>query len=220
MFESIILYVEQILFVYGPLGIFLASIIEEVIAPIPSTMVIMGSSFLMLKGASLSPDSFLNLFLNIVLPASLGVTLGSLFVYAIAYFAGKPFLQRWGKYLGVSWQDIEKAEDKFKDSRSDEIALFIVRALPIIPSVAINAFCGFIRYDIKKYLIITFLGTLVRAFILGVIGWQFGSLYMKAAAEISYLEEISVIMIVIIFASYIVYKKKFSKGNQEDKRLE
>lgn len=219
MLESVILYIEQILFVYGPLGIFLASIIEEVIAPIPSTMVIMGSSFLMLKGASFSTDSFLNLFLNIVIPASFGVTLGSLFVYAIAYFAGKPFLQRWGKYLGVSWQDIEKAEDKFKDKHSDEIILFVVRAVPIIPSVAINAFCGFIRFDLKKYLIITFLGTIVRAFILGVIGWQFGSLYMKAAAEISYLEEISVIVILITFVSYIIYKKKFSKSNQEDKDL-
>ena len=53
---------------------------------------------------------FLKLFIYIVLPAALGVTVGSLFVYAIAYFAGKPFLERWGKYLGISWEDLEKTE--------------------------------------------------------------------------------------------------------------
>ncbi|MBZ2166763.1 hypothetical protein [Methanobacterium spitsbergense] len=124
MFAEVILYLENILIVYGPLGVFIASIIEEIIAPIPSTLVIMGTSFIVLKGVSISPDAFLKLFINIVLPASLGVTIGSLFIYTIAYFAGKPFLERWGKYLGVSWEDIEKAEKKFENSHSDEIILF------------------------------------------------------------------------------------------------
>jgi len=211
MFAEIILYLENILFVYGPLGVFIASIIEEVIAPIPSTLVIMGTSFIVLKGAVISIDAFLKLFLNIVLPASLGVTIGSLFVYGIAYFAGKPFLERWGKYLGVSWEDIEKTEKKFQKSRSDELVLFLVRAVPIIPSVAISALCGFIRFDLKKYLVITFFGTLVRAFILGFIGWQFGSMYQTLADEISYLEEVSVILILISAVLYFIYKKKLKK---------
>ena len=196
---------------YGPLGVFLGSIVEEIIAPIPSTLVIMGTSFIMFKGAAISPESFFKLFINIVLPASLGVTIGSLFIYAITYFAGKPFLERWGKYLGVSWGDIEKAEERFEKSRSDEILLFLVRAFPVIPSVAISAFCGFIRFDLKKYIIITFLGTLVRAFILGFIGWQFGSMYQTVADEISYLEEISLVMVIIAVAAYALYKKKFKK---------
>jgi membrane protein DedA with SNARE-associated domain len=210
LFAEVILYLENILIVYGPLGVFIASIIEEIIAPVPSTLVIMGTSFIVLKGVSISPESFFNLFINIALPASLGVTIGSLFVYAITYFAGKPFLERWGKYLGVSWEDIEKADKRFEKSHSDEIILFLVRAVPIIPSVAISAFCGFIRFDLKKYLIITFFGTLVRGFILGFIGWQFGSLYLTAADEISYLEEISLALIIIAFIIYIIYKKKFN----------
>lgn len=152
LIAEVILYLENILMVYGPLGIFIASIIEEIIAPIPSTLVIMGTSFIILKGATFSPDTLLKLFLNIVLPASMGVTIDSLFVYAIAYFLGKPFLLRWGKYLGVSWDEIEKAEDEFEKSSSDAIILFIVRAVPIVPSVAISAFCGFVRFDLRKYL--------------------------------------------------------------------
>lgn len=212
MLNEIILYLQNLLLAYGPLGVFLASMVEEIIAPIPSTLVIMGTSFVILKGSTISLDAFLKLFINIVLPASLGVALGSLLVYGIGYFAGKPFLKRWGRYLGVSWDDIEKAEEKFQNSSSDDILLFTVRAIPIIPSVAISAFCGVIRFDVKKYLIITFLGTLVRASILGFIGWQFGSLYQSAAEKISYLEEISLITIIIIITAYIIYKKKYSNS--------
>jgi membrane protein DedA with SNARE-associated domain len=217
LFAELILYLESILLAYGPLGVFIGSIIEEIIAPIPSTLIIMGTSFIMLKGAAISPESFFNLFINIALPASLGVTIGSLFIYAITYFAGKPFLERWGKYLGVSWVDVEKAEEKFEKSRSDEILLFIVRAVPVIPSVAISAFCGFIRFDLKKYILITFLGTMVRAFILGFVGWQFGSMYQAAADEISYLEEIGLAVVFIAIVVYIIYKKKF-KRNKDVKR--
>jgi membrane protein DedA with SNARE-associated domain len=79
--------------------------------------------------------------------------------------------------------------------------------VPIIPSVAISAFCGFIRFDLKKYLVITFFGTLVRAFILGFIGWQFGSMYQTLADEISYLEEVSVILILISAVLYFITKR-------------
>lgn len=197
--------------VYGPLGIFIASIVEEIIAPIPSTLVIMSTSFLMFKGTVISADSIFKLFTSIVIPASAGVTIGSLLVYSIGYFLGKPFLERWGKFLGVSWADIEKAQDKFKSSSSDDLLLFILRAIPIVPSVAISVFCGFIRFDLKNYLIITFLGTLIRAFILGFIGWQFGSMYQTAAAEISYLEEIGLAVIIFVVAVYLIYQKKFKK---------
>jgi membrane protein DedA with SNARE-associated domain len=207
LFEELILYLESILLAFGPLGVFLGSIIEEIIAPIPSTLVIMGTSFIILKGAVISPETVYSLFINVVLPASVGVTLGSLFIYSLAYYLGKELIDRWGKYLGVSWENIEKAQDKFEESSSDEIILFVVRALPVVPSVAINVFSGFVRYNLKKFVIITFLGTLVRAFILGVLGWQFGSFYQTIATEISYLEEISVAVIVIGLIIYFLWGK-------------
>ena len=212
LFTDFILNLESILITYGPLGVFLGSIIEEIITPIPSTLIIMGTSFIILKGVAISPDSILSLFINIVLPASFGVTVGSLLVYGITYFAGKPFLERWGKYLGFSWDDIQKTEERFQKSCSDIILLFTLRALPVLPSVAISAFCGFIRYDLRKYLIITFLGTIIRAFILGFIGWQFGSIYQTAANELAYIEEISISVVIIAIVAYVIYLKKFKKN--------
>lgn len=206
MFEGLVVSLEQIMALYGAWGILIGSILEEIVAPIPSTLVVMGSSFLIMKGSAISLGAFGTLFLNVVIPAAVGVTLGSLFLYSITYYAGKPVIERWGKYFGVSWSNVEGLEKRFEESRSDELILFLLRALPVVPSVIINAFCGVIRYEIKRYLSITFFGTIVRTLILGFIGWQFGNLYQDAAQQISYLEEGVLVVIVIGFILFILYK--------------
>ena len=206
MFEELITYLEGILMAYGAVGVLLGSIVEEIIAPIPSTVVIMGTSFLVLKGLAITPETLITLILLVVLPASVGVTVGSLVIYTLAYYLGKELVDRWGKYLGVSWGSLEIAQEKIEKGRTDAI-LFLVRAVPVVPSIAINVFCGFIRYDLKKFLIITFTGTLVRAFILGFLGWQFGSLYQNISTQISYLEEISLAIIIIAIIIFVFYKK-------------
>lgn len=190
----------------------MASIIEEIIAPIPSTLVIMGSSFLILKGYPIAVDSIMRLLIYVVLPASAGVTLGSLFVYAIGYFLGSPFIKRWGKYMGVSWDDIEKAEGRFSQGKSDNLILFILRAVPVVPSVAISIFCGFIRYRLRDYITFTFMGSLVRGFVLGILGWQFGMLYLEISQQISFLEELVLLVLVIALAVYL-YWRKTKKGS-------
>lgn len=208
MFEGLLVSLEQIMALYGAWGILIGSILEEIVAPIPSTLVVMGSSFLIMKGSEISLRAFGTLFLNVVIPAAVGVTMGSLFLYSITYYAGKPVIERWGKYFGLSWSKVEEIEKRFEDSRSDELILFILRALPVVPSVIINAFCGVIRYEIKRYLSITFFGTIVRTIILGFIGWQFGNLYQDAAQKISYLEEGVLVVIFIGFMVFIIHKMR------------
>lgn len=211
MLESVTSQLQAFFIDYGAIGVFLGSIIEEIIAPIPSTIIILGSSFFILEGQSIGLNSILNLIFNVSLPAALGMTIGSFFIYGLCYYIGKPFITKWGKYLTIRWEDIEKTDEKFQEQTKDELILFGVRAIPIIPSVAISAFCGIIRYDLKKYILITFLGGITRASILGFIGWQFGNVYQKIANQISFLEEIVVIIIVIAAIGYLYYNKKKSK---------
>jgi membrane protein DedA with SNARE-associated domain len=150
MFAELTLFLEEFIITYGSLGIFVGSILEEIIAPIPSTAVIMGSSFFIMDNSQISFQAFEKLFLNIALPAAAGVTIGSLFIYGVVYKLGKPFVDRWGKYLGLSWKEIEKTEEKYSKNNLMDVSIFTTRALPIVPSVVISAFCGFIKFDIKR----------------------------------------------------------------------
>ena len=207
MFAELTMFLEEFIITYGSWGIFFGSILEEIIAPIPSTAVIMGSSFFIMENSQISVQAFEKLFLYIALPAAAGVTIGSLVIYGIVYRVGKPFVDRWGKYLGLSWKEIEKTEEKYSKNNLMELSIFTTRALPIVPSIVISAFCGFIKFDIKKYITITFFGTLVRAFILGFLAWQFGSLYSQIESEFAISEEIVIIGLVIAVIGFIIYKK-------------
>ncbi|MDO8870868.1 MAG: VTT domain-containing protein [Methanobacteriaceae archaeon] len=207
MINELFLSLKSFFVSYGALGVFLGSLLEEIIAPIPSAIVVMGSSFLIMGTDPLNISSFIKLFLNVSIPASLGLTIGSLLLYGLGYYLGKPFIVKWGKYLGLSWADVEKTQKKFAESKSDDIILFTLRAIPLVPSVAISTFCGFIRFNLKDYIIITFLGSLVRASALGFIGWQFGIAYKQLAEQISNLEQIVVMGIIILVIGYLIYIK-------------
>ena len=210
MIELAIHFIENVLIPLGGWGVFMASVIEEVVAPIPSAAVITLSGFLFLKG-SFSATLLFKLIFIVALPAACGITVGSLFVYGLSFYFGKPLLEKWGKWLGLSWTDIEKIQQKFDAKKVDEIALLFLRTIPIVPSVAISAFYGLVRFNIKKYAIFTLLGTFVRAVILALVGWQVGSLYYTYAQKIASVEKIVLVFVfvlIFLFIGYRVYRAR------------
>jgi membrane protein DedA with SNARE-associated domain len=210
MIEHLILFIQTHLLPLGGLGVFIASVIEEVLAPIPSAFVIFASGFLLVDG-SVTLHSLLRLVGVVAVPAALGIVLGSFFVYGVAYYAGKPVLTRWGKWLGLSWDDVEKIQRRFAETPFDEVSLFAVRAFPFIPSVVISAFCGLIRFPVRSYALFSFLGLVVRASVLGFVGWQIGTLYSRYAKFVTLFENVIFILIgisVLMFIGWRIYKHK------------
>jgi membrane protein DedA with SNARE-associated domain len=193
MLEEIIIQLQSMISDYGAIGLLISGIVKEFI-PIPSTAIIIGTSFLLLKGQAICINSILNLLFIIVIPLAIGMTIGAIITYMLCFYIGKPFIDKWGKYISLRWEDIKKMDKKFENTRKDYIILYLLRTTPIIPSVIISAFCGIIRYDFRKYLIITFLGGLTRAIVFGFIGWQFGNLY-DISNQIPFLGEIVTLII-------------------------
>jgi membrane protein DedA with SNARE-associated domain len=205
MIQNIVSLIQETVIPLGASGLFVASLMEEVIAPIPSAIVQLTAGFLFLEG-SLSVSWFMTLVFVILIPVALGVAMGSLLVYGIAYYAGKPALIAWGKWFGLKWEDVEKVQEKFEGTTLDDWGLFIVRSVPIIPSVAVSAVCGLVRYDIKRYLLYTFLGTLVRAGTLALVGWQVGEFYIEYIEAIQRFEKIILVVLVIMVVGFVGYR--------------
>nr|WP_243687456.1 VTT domain-containing protein [Methanobacterium formicicum] len=150
MFSEIINITESFIVANVSWAVFIGCILEQIIVPIPASLIVLSSTFLLLKGTSFSLAAVGTLLLKVVLPASMGITVGSFVYYTLAYKLGEPFIKRTSKYLGVSVEDVKEVEIKFKKSRYDDIFMFLARCFPVIPSIAINLFCGVIRYDLKK----------------------------------------------------------------------
>jgi len=206
MIYTIIQILERLVVPLGGLGVFSAEVIEEVIVPIPSAVILLGSGFLFLKGP-FSIALLGTLLFTVVIPAALGLTLGSLVIYWLAYKGGKPFLDRYGKWLGVGWSDVEIVTKKFEAGTFDEWSMVLARVFPVIPSVLIAVFCGVTRMPYKKYTILTFIGAFFKALFLGLIGWQVGELYIRYADIIGHIENVTMILIIMAIIAFVIHRK-------------
>ena len=210
MIDTLVHLIENILIPLGFWGVFLASVTEEVIAPIPSAFVMLLAGFTFLHGPV--GFSFLyDLFVYVILPVSIGGVLGSLFIYYLSFYIGRPFVEKWGKWFGLSLLDVDRVSVSYQSKQKEGWALFVLRAIPVIPSVAISSFAGLIGMPLRSYITYSMLGVAVRAIVLGLIGWQVGDVYATYANVISRYESYilyGIIAALIVVGIYFVFTKK------------
>lgn len=216
MINEIFQYLQVHIIPLGAWGVFWACLIEEIITPIPSALIMMTSGFIFLKGA-FSLELLSSLIFIVVLPATLGVTLGSYVIYAIGYFGGKTAIQKWGKFFGVSWESVEHFQEKRIVRRTEVVALLLARSAPFVPSTTIAFFCGFVRQPIWLYTQITFIGVLVRSTILALMGWYAGEIYTKYANAGSYLEAVLFWIPLGAVLVFIIYRRSQIKKELKEK---
>jgi len=152
----------------------------------------------------------LKIFYTIAIPASLAATLGSLFVYGIAYFFGKVAIKKFGKFLDISWREVRKITKKFEKGYKDDLLIFGLRILPVMPLSPVSFACGVVRYDWKRFILLTLLGCIPRYLVLGFLGWKFGAEYQSIASKLSLAENIVLLAVlgVIGFLGYLFIKKR------------
>jgi membrane protein DedA with SNARE-associated domain len=143
------------------------------------------------------------IILQIVLPGAIASTLGAYIGYAIGYYGGKPLVDRWEKFLGFSWNDVEALERRFQAGQVNT-TIFFLRALPIFPLSVISAAAGLLRLPLNQFSLWTFYGTVPRCLFLAYLGWGLGETYQTIARGIDKAEGIvSGVLILSIFAAII-----------------
>lgn len=188
---------------YGPWSVFIGVIIESVIVPIPSPLIIMGAGFVLISPELTFFQALVPIILQIVLPGAIASTLGAYIGYAIGYFGGKPMVDRWENFLGFSWKDVEMLERRFQSGQVNTL-IFFLRALPIFPLSVISAAAGLLRLPIGQFSLWTFYGTVPRCLFLGYLGWGLGETYQGMAKGIDRAEGIvSAILILAIIAAIL-----------------
>lgn len=180
----------------GPLGVFAGSVLEELISFIPSALVQVSAGFFLLQGHPLGLSSFSILFLGIGVPSALGVALGSLPYYAAGRFGGEWFVRRFGRYVGVTESKLEAVRGYFKTKKTDETFFVIARMIPLIPSVLLTVTAGVLRMRLGSFIVLSIIGTFVRASILGFVGWRLGVL---AEASVSGIDSIVTAVGTVLF---------------------
>jgi membrane protein DedA with SNARE-associated domain len=181
---------------HGQLAVFIGVMVEQIIVPIPSPLIIMGAgALLILPGLSI-PQAFLQILWIIVLPGSIASTLGSYIGYTISYYGGKALVIRLRRFLEVDWEQIERLEQRFQ-GKKEAWSIFLSRAIPVFPISLISIFAGLLRIPIRPFTFYTFLGSIVRCFFLGFFGWWVGATYEKVATHLDSLETLVSVLILV-----------------------
>lgn len=190
---------------HGVLAVIFGVVIEEIIVPIPSPVVPMAAGFIIVEATTL-PQALVQIIFLVVIPASLASVVSSYFVYGIAYFGGKPVIEKYGRYLDMSWDEAKRLEDKFAGGKQHYyVALF--RAIPIVPLSLISGSAGLFRMDWKRYGLWTLIGMIPRTFFLALAGWYLKDSFMTVA---SYIDSLSTVVLLgsgAVVGAYLFYRK-------------
>ncbi len=199
MIGEITPWIMAVMKTHGALTVFIGVIIESIIVPIPSPLIIMGAGALLIEPGLSLGGAFAPIVTKIVLPGALASTLGAYFAFGIAYVGGKPIIDRMSRFLGFGWGDVELMEVRLKGKFGPMI--FFLRAAPIVPLSVISAAAGVLRLPIGGFTFWTLMGSIVRCLLLGYLGYLTRDTYETLAGNLNRIESlVSAGLVVAAFA--------------------
>ena len=198
---------------HGQLAVFVGVMIEQIIVPIPSPLIIMGAGAILILPNLSIPDAFLQILWIIVLPGAIASTLGSYIGYMISFYGGKALVLRFQRFLDMDWDEIGNLEKRFQ-GKKEALSIFLSRAIPVFPISLVSIFAGLLRIPLKPFTVYTFLGSIFRCFFLAFVGWWIGATYEKVATRLDSVETmVSIVMLITMVGilGYLYYKLRKKK---------
>ena len=212
MISEITKWIMDLMRHYGQLSVFVGVMIEQIIVPIPSPLIIMGAGAILISPGFSIPEAFVQILWIIVLPGSIASTLGSYIGYLISFYGGKALVVRLQRFLDVDWGELENLGKRFQ-GKKEALSIFLSRAIPVFPISLVSIFAGLLRIPIKPFTLYTFLGSIFRCLFLGFFGWWIGATYDKVATRLDSVETaISVLMLLGMGALFGYLYFKFRRG--------
>lgn len=203
--EEIILWLVKVIGDMGYVGILLLMAMESSLFPVPSELVVPPAGYLASQGQ-------MNIWL-VIFFSTLGSLIGALFNYALAYYLGRPWILRYGKYFLIPPEKFAKVESFFL--KHGEISTFTGRLIIVVRHL-ISLPAGLSKMDLKRFTIFTLVGSFIWVSILAYIGYIVGnnmdlvkSYYKQAAIGL-------VVIMSIVLAVYIAWQKTRVRIEAED----
>jgi membrane protein DedA with SNARE-associated domain len=205
-------WIMELMRTHGQLSVFIGVMIEQIIVPIPSPLIVMGAGAILISPGLSLPDAFLQILWIVVLPGTIASTLGSYIGYIISFYGGKALVIRFQRFLDVDWSQIENLERRFQ-GRKEAWSIFLSRAIPVFPISLVSILAGLLRVSLRPFTLYTFLGSIFRCFFLAFFGWWVGATYEKVATRLDSVETIiSVLMLIGMGVAFGYLYHKFRRS--------
>jgi membrane protein DedA with SNARE-associated domain len=170
--DIVIPFLNQLYGAVGYLGVMIAMAIESAMVPLPSELILPYAGFLVSDPTQIEPltNAPWNFWI-VVIFATIGNTLGSLIAYGIGAYGGRPFLERYGRYLLIRPHEIEIADAFF--AKHGAATVFIGRLLPIVRTF-ISFPAGVARMPLGRFIVFSTAGAFIWSALLVYAGTLLG----------------------------------------------
>lgn len=193
--------VSDLIVQFGYLGIIAVTFIENIIAPIPSEFVFPWAGFLAQQGKM---DIWL---------ISLSGAMGSVIAALLLYYLGskfnnhktRSFVDKYGKFLFIKLEDLEKSEEWFR--KYGVWTVFLFRMVPLGRTI-VSIPAGFIKMDLALFTLLTFAGTFIWCFILTYAGFLLGENWTAVSNFISSYEHLIIYVILAAMGAFVYFRRK------------
>ena len=166
--------------------------IESACIPLPSEIIAPFAGYLAFTGRFT--------LLGIAIAGGVGSMLGSWITYEIGKHHGRRFVEKYGKWILVSHEDLELADHFFK--RFGHLSTFIGRLLPVIRTF-ISLPAGVAKVPKIPFLIYSFVGSVIWTYFLAFLGMKLGENWNTLRDKFHNLDLVIVVLIVIGIAWWI-----------------
>ncbi len=191
-------FIRSVYSALGWPGIVALMALESANIPIPSEIIMPLSGWLLVREGGLGWG-------GIILAGfygGLGCTLGSLASYALGAWGGRPLLERYGRYILVTRQDLDRADRWF--ARYGEMAVFLSRLLPVVRTF-ISLPAGISRVNLARFIAYTFVGSFIWSLGLATGGYYLGANWERLRATMRPFD-IPILAAFALLAAWYLYR--------------
>jgi membrane protein DedA with SNARE-associated domain len=124
----------------------------------------------------------------------LGNVIGSWIAWSVGYFGGRPFIERYGRYIHVTPERMAQSDRWF--DRHGEVTVLVGRCIPVIRTF-ISLPAGIARMPFWRFTLFTVIGCIPWVLGLTLLGVQVGPAWERWRHRLEYLDYIVAAAIVI-----------------------
>ena len=160
--------------------------LESACIPVPSEVIMLFAGYLV---------SLHKLTLFAAVSAGvLGNLVGSWIAWSIGYYGGRPFIERYGRYIHITPARMAQSDRWF--DRHGEVTVLVGRCIPVIRTF-ISLPAGIARMPFWRFTLFTVIGCIPWVLGLALLGVQVGPAWERWRHRLEYLDYIVAAAIVI-----------------------
>jgi membrane protein DedA with SNARE-associated domain len=148
-------------------------------------------------------------YLVLSIAGTLGYLFGSLVGWAIGRWGGRPLLERHGRWLHLTPENVDRAERWF--DRHGRAAVFLGRLTPVVRSF-ISIPAGTLESPLGPYTLLTLAGSAIWCFGFAAAGGALGSSYEQVHHAFRYVDILAVAGVVAALAALLVLRRRHTRA--------